>query len=496
MKRLTPSEVSNRIKSINSDLILVEETYINTSTKCKFIERGYGEFWCRPNLILSKKQKGHPDGTKDKIKETCKEKYGTESPFQDEKIKNKIKESLVKKYGISNPMELEEFKHKKENTCKNRYGTDNPMKNAEIKEKAKRTNLKKYGASSPLKNPEILSKMKNTNLNRYGHEYTCQVPEIKETQEKTNLKKYGHVNPFGNKDIQEKAQKSFLENMTDATYSSKGEIEVKEFIESLGFKTEKIVIPNSNKEVDIFIPEKNIAIEYNGDFWHSEWNKKITKNYHLNKTILALKEGISLIHIFESEWESKKSQFKKFLKAKLGIRDRVVYARKCIVREVDTETAKVFLEENHIRGKVRSFLRLGLYYNDELLTLVTLSNPHRQNMGNLPCLSRLCTKDGVQVIGGLSRLSRKAFKEVGPFITFTERQRSEGQSYIKAGYKVVKTLPPDYFYTKRGKFISKQSRSKRAVNTPKGMTEKEHARVDGLYRVWDCGKYKFIYDGE
>ena len=58
-------------------------------------------------------------------------------------------------------------------------------------------------------------------------------------------------------------------------------------------------------EIDIFIPSKNIAIEYDGLYWHSSnkfSGRTIEKKYHLNKTEQCLKKGIKLIHIFENEW--------------------------------------------------------------------------------------------------------------------------------------------------------------------------------------------------
>lgn len=55
------------------------------------------------------------------------------------------------------------------------------------------------------------------------------------------------------------------------------------------------------KELDIFIPELNLAIEYNGTHYHSvEFNEKFL-DYHKKKYEACLKNGINLIHIFEFE---------------------------------------------------------------------------------------------------------------------------------------------------------------------------------------------------
>jgi hypothetical protein len=85
--------------------------------------------------------------------------------------------------------------------------------------------------------------------------------------------------------------------------TSYAELEVKEFIESLGFRTEAKRLPGVN-EIDIFIPELNIGFEYNGLYWHSESMGK-DKNYHLNKQKISEELGITLFHIFEHHWLNK-----------------------------------------------------------------------------------------------------------------------------------------------------------------------------------------------
>lgn len=102
------------------------------------------------------------------------------------------------------------------------------------------------------------------------------------------------------------------------------------------------------------------------------------------------------------------------------------------------------------------------------------------------------------VLGGLSKLCKNAYKLHGDFITWVDRRMSDGENWINCGWKTVSTLKPDYFYinSNNGTIVSKQSRKKKTVNTPEGMTEREHAYSDGVYRVYDCGKIKMIYSGD
>jgi len=265
--------------------------------------------------------------------------------------------------------------------------------------------------------------------------------------------------------------------------------EIYKFICSLGLEAHEdnrtIIAPF---ELDIVIPSLNVAIELDGLRWH---NKE--KDYHLNKTINAKKAGYDLIHIYDLEWKHHKKQVKSFLTTKLGKSKRKVYARKCEIRTVPKDITKDFLNSYHIQGNVGHIEAFGLYYQDELLSLITIGKHHRDSTKLV--LSRFVGKEGVSVLGGLSKLSKAAFKRYGSFITWVDRRISNGENWIKAGWTVTNVARPDYFYfdSNTRKIISKQSRKKSLVNTPEGMTEVEHAKIDGLRRIYDCGKITLEY---
>ena len=266
--------------------------------------------------------------------------------------------------------------------------------------------------------------------------------------------------------------------------------EIYKFICSLGLEAyeddRKLIAPF---ELDIVIPSVNIAIELDGLRWHNK-----DKNYHLNKTINAKKAGYDLIHIYDLEWKHHKEQIKSFLTTKLGKSSRKVYARKCEVRSVDKATTKDFLNKYHIQGNVGHIESFGLYHQDELLSLITIGKHHRDTTKLV--LSRFVGKTGVSVLGGLSKLSKAAFKRYGEFLTWVDRRISNGDNWVKAGWKVTNIAPPDYFYFDSNKkaIISKQTRKKKNVNTPDDMTEAEHAKIDGLRRIYDCGKITLVYN--
>jgi len=156
---------------------------------------------------------------------------------------------------------------------------------------------------------------------------------------------------------------------------SKPEKEIVEYIQSLGIKNiitsdRSVIHPY---ELDIYLPDHNLAIEYNGKWFHDETYKD--KHYHLMKTNLCNNENIQLIHIFDDEWEFKKDIVKNRLKHILGLNDKHIYARKCIVKEINTKEAKEFCEQYHIQGYGVSRVKLGLYYNNELVSVMTFSKP-------------------------------------------------------------------------------------------------------------------------
>ncbi|MEM4379580.1 MAG: hypothetical protein QXL01_02700 [Thermoplasmatales archaeon] len=510
MRKLTIEQIREKLVLLDPNLTLDESTYINTSTKCRLIDEKYGEFWCKIAQILSGKQKGHPQRAKERARATNLERYGVEYPTQSKKIRDKIEQTNLKKYGTKAPAQNKDVQNKMIQTNIKRYGFKCSLQNEQVQEKRQETNRRRYGAENPLQNMDILNKVKQTNLKRYGVESTLESPEVKNKIAQTNLSKYGVTNPFASSAIQEQIKQTMMtkygqvnpHNIPEIkakmleSYKkrrpSSGEKELFDWIESLGFRPIKTYI--GKHEIDILIKERGIAIEYNGDYWHSEANKNITKRYHYKKTKIAEEHNLQLIHIFESEWKNKKEICKNFLKAKFGLNTKI-FARKCEIKEVSIGEANTFFDKYHLQGRARLFIAYGLYYKNELVSCAGFSRPHRQNMDNMPHLSRFVSKEDISVVGGLSKLCNHAYNQLGKFISFVHLRLSSGSSYRKAGFELVKKLPPDYWYfdSNSGKIISKQARKKNKVNTPAGMTEHQHAILEGLFRIYDCGKLKFIY---
>ena len=261
--------------------------------------------------------------------------------------------------------------------------------------------------------------------------------------------------------------------------------------------TRKIIPP---LELDIYIPSHKLAIEYNGVYWHSEEYKP--NDYHLNKTIECEKQGIQLIHIFEDEWLFKQDIVKSRLQNILGLTPNKIYARKCEMRETSSRQSKEFLNENHIQGNVNSKIKLGLYYNDELVSLMTfgslrkvLGNKHNDDSYEL---LRFCNKLNTTIIGGADKLFKYFIKTYKPIeiISYADRRWSQGNLYEKLGFKFIHNSKPNYFYiiNKKREYRFKYRKDvlvKEGYDSSK--SERQIMLDRGINRIYDCGNKKYVF---
>jgi AraC-like DNA-binding protein len=275
-----------------------------------------------------------------------------------------------------------------------------------------------------------------------------------------------------------------------------GEIEFFDFIVE---STDSLVKNNvydviQGRELDIFIPDLKIAFEYNGLYWHSEINR--TKNYHIGKTKQCYKNDIRLIHVFEDEWLNKKDIVKSRV-LNILVQSNKIYARKCEIKEVNNTIKKQFLNDNHIQGTDKSNIKLGLYYNDELVSLMTFGKP-RFNKKYEWELIRFCNKLNTTVVGGASKLFKYFIKTYNPksIISYSDLRWGSGQLYENIGMNYINTTSPNYYY------IIGKARDTRHNYTkdklvkqgydPK-QTEHEIMFDRKIYRIYDCGNRVYTW---
>lgn len=282
---------------------------------------------------------------------------------------------------------------------------------------------------------------------------------------------------------------------------SKGETEVLDYIkEILGDEIE--ILSNDRKvldgkELDIYIPSKNIAIEFDGLFWHSDAIRQ-DKTHLLNKTLQCEKNGIQLIHIFEDEWKFKNDICKSRLRNLLGFIKKRIFARKCIVNKLTYSETKEFMNNNHIQGTVVSKYNYGLFYNNELISVMTfgklrtnLGTKHKEGVFEM---LRFANKIDYVVVGGASKLLSHFINELDPdeIISYADRRWSIGNLYEKLGFQFIKNTDINYFYSIDGnKRVNRFSLRKDILvskyGCPSEMTEKKFCESKGWFRIYDCG---------
>jgi len=436
-------------------------------------------------------------------------------------------QTWMENYGVNNPGKSQKLKEKRNETCMLVYGTTVPMELQDIKNKVKHTKSELYGDE----NYNNIQQHNETCLSRYGSENVSSLDWVKEKKHKTSLDRYGtdhsvqrnipadvlqllnnkewmiqqhHDNKYTLKHI---AKLLSVDPNTIARYvdihqidkrlfaQSLPEREINKFITDLGITTEQsnrtIISP---LELDIYMPDHKIAIEYCGLYWHADIHKRIDKSYHKRKHDKCKELGIQLITIFEDEWEYRNNQVKQKILSLLGKDNRtVVYARNCNIQVIQTKEKSKFFENNHIQGDGPCSLNIGLAYNDDIVAVMGFIKQKDKHY-----LNRYATS--VRVPGGFSKLLAyfKANYDWSLLISFADLRWSDGNLYEKTGWELESTIPPDYSYSQDGKTRSHKFNYRRK-HLPKllevfdpNLSERINCDNNGILRLWDCGKLKFI----
>ncbi len=279
---------------------------------------------------------------------------------------------------------------------------------------------------------------------------------------------------------------------------SSPERQLKKCLPGVTLKTDRTVL--APQEIDLFAPEFKIGIEYNGNYWHSELKKEST--YHQKKSLRAEAKGIFLFHIFEHEWEDERTRL-----AILGRLHNLfhqsiakIFARKCEIREVPQKEANEFLNKYHVQGKARAEVRFGLYYDNELVSLMEFTKVTL----NKNCdweLIRFCGKWDTNVVGAASRLFKHFLRTYNPkqVVSYSDFAKTTGGVYKTLGFTYQYLTPPQYVWVKDHNYLSRyQTQRKRLIAA--GLMEKGDTRSEadvmkalGYYKLYDCGKKVWYY---
>jgi len=453
--------------------------------------------------------KGKDKSWLDKRKQTCLDKYGTEIAFKSEEVQKKYKENLVKKYGVDNPFYLKETRDKARKTMKERYGYETAASNPDIKKKISNS-LK--GRELPRENFVYI---KYEKIVHYCNEVGLEPMFDKEYMIENKLN-HQFKNRFSFKCIKcgevtsVHLSNGYLPMCKCSNYKgySLVEEEIIKFLYEFMDKEDILlnrrdILPN-RMEIDIYIPKLNLAIEVNGVYWHSESMGKY-RDYHLYKTNKCLDKGIQLVHILDYEWLFKKPIVQSILQNKIGENKNRVYARKCVISQIyDTSIVKQFLNENHIQGYTHSSTNIGLYFNGELVSLMTFGKNRFKKDSNEYEMVRFCNKLNTNVVGASSKLLKYFEININTnnldIVSLSDRRFFDGNTYKLLGFEFDKNTSPSYIYWKNNKIKNRMSCQKHKLSKileifDKNISEYENMKANGWRRVWDCGNTKWIKKG-
>lgn len=396
-----------------------------------------------------------------------KEFYSNLSPEKKKEISDKNKATKMKKYNNPNYNNIE----KNRKTKLQRYGDENynnrkkakityPTHTEEALKKQKRSHFVNWLTSYKEK---IFEKFNATVIDTIGNSVImkCNSCENEFSFSKSGLNNYyrwnlAHICPV-----------CFPSHKT-----SKAEREIFDYVLSLGEKA----VPNDHtalgkKELDIYIPSKNIGIEYDGLFWHS---KERDGNLKL-KSDLCLEKRIRCVHIFEDEWISKKSLVKSRLSSILGHNEKIA-ARKTTFSELNISIAEKFLNENCLDGYKDAEIAVGLFKEKELVSVMTFKKCENDEFE----LFQFSSKLYLTVIGGFSKLLKnflKIHKEAKHIVSFSDNRWTNENTFIKSGFQKSSVVAPKSYYF---------------VDNTKRYETKFHLR--DFHEILDCGESKYVYE--
>jgi protein-arginine kinase activator protein McsA len=302
---------------------------------------------------------------------------------------------------------------------------------------------------------------------------------------------------------------SFWQRMSDHLYNkcgcpscqrfvSKGEDNVAAWIESLGFKVERnnrILL--GGREIDIYIPEKRVAIEYNGLYIHSTaFNSDRLR--HLDKLLLCQDAGIRLIQIWDIEWEKRQIACKDIIAFALGKVDHRIYARQCRIQKISIQESNAFLGINHIQGGCQAHYRIGLFFSNILVGVqcYTENTPKKWN------LTRTSFMAGYHIIGGISKMFKFFESDNNPdeVIDYTDRRLFVASGHYQMGFSQECITPPTNSLTNGKELFSRRHyrhwgkrHFKFKMPWDDALTDTENLANNGWWWVWDCGKIKNVW---
>lgn len=453
-----------------------------------------------------------------KMRETYARKHnGITHNMQDPEFKKKFYETFKEKHnGVSCGVQTELSKQNREKSSLEKYGVKCALSSKEVRDKI----FEKYGDDAKIKFAKLATKTREENT---LNDIIKKLEELNYTYISNNnnlfqikCNKCGHIN-----EITRQAINYYYRNIKhiycnkceykDLTYRSNFEKDVVKEIGNIIKETNYSIITNKHIyngkehfEVDILIPELNLAIDCNGLYWHSELQKE-DNFYHYKKKEFIEKCGYSLIYIWEDDWNNihKKDIILSRISSKLKL-NKHIYARKCLIKKLTPKLYRDFCNENHLHGSVNASIKVGLFFDNELVEVIGLGKSRKLIGNNKDEVSyellRLCTKKYINVIGGFSKLMNYVINKFNINSIYSYADLSwidlKGTSYINSGFYIDKVIDNEYWWVVNNIRENRLNYTKSklvSLGYDKNLTEIEIMHSLKYYRIFGPGNLKFIY---
>ena len=497
------------------------EKYITNKSRCGY----YGCKKCstKKRIILNQERYGVDFTTqlpevREKMSNTNIEKYGVACVFSSKDIQEQIKETNLEKYGVEYALQSKEIRNKGKETCLDKYGVVSYTKTDEFKalmsdyhqnktedekqislERAMKTCLERYGFTSYSKTykhreymgsvgskPEYIKKRTdNKNLIRidYYNEIFQDIYKFL-TYENTIFTildlETNDIFEISRNNVYHRVLNNISLNTITHPVDSKQSFKEQQLIDFIKLHTTNVKTRNKTilegKELDIYLPDFNLGIEFNGLYWHSEVNK--TNDYHLNKTILCEERGINLFHIWEDEWLFKRKYVESYILDLLKLNP--ILTDNFIIKQISKNVAELFHNENNLLGYTNSTFHYGIYIGTELYYVMSF-----YQRGDVLEITRFTTKLFISLKDSESFMLEFVEQIYNPnkIIFYGERRLLD---YKKLNYKIVEYETPDFYLIKNEKRYHKWELNQ--ITDEKLLLNMESLLEHRILRLWDCGK--------
>ena len=489
----------------------------STDTVCPICGKHVHSTASQPRIYCSKECYAQAQKTPEHIemrKQKLMERWGVDSVIDIPGVREKKAQTSLQHFGVENPLQSEEVRNKGKITSLQRYNVENPSSSSIIREKVKKTCRDRYGVDSVLASKTLREDWQEKLFAKEGIRFTKQrqlSPEARKaffsadtlrdfilSQDTTHAPTLYTLLGVDDTTFYSYIDKYDLRSLVTHT-DSRYEHEIKALFPTINFHSDRTLL--DGKEIDLYSPEHKVGIEFNGNYWHSELHKD--KNYHKQKSELVAAKGVFLFHIFEYEWNNPqvRQAIINRLRNIFHLNTTTIYARKCELKILEAKEAQDFYTNNHVQGRCAAQIHVGLTYAGDVVASMSFKTNGVNNKYQYE-LCRFCSKAGVNVVGGASRLFKHFVKKYNPqsIISYSDIAKTTGNIYKTLGFVCAGVAHPQYHWVKQAdKVLTRyQCQIKQLIKRgwktkDDGLTEEQVMHAQGYYRVYDCGKKRWVW---